>query len=314
MNLKQRFQLSRFVRGEQPNENETIELTHRRIFILPTKWGLGFVLLIMALLLIAFVYNNNLAYMLAFLLISVFFVSMLHCYKSLAKLQIKQGQSHSVFASEAAQVDVIVNNPGENVRSDLRLKLESETRFSLASDEKMPVSLYTFCHHRGWHEIPTITLFSTYPLGLFRAWSPFRFKRKLLVYPKPVSIELAFPESESDQSSSKLGGFSKGNEDFYGLKEYQPGDSIKHIHWKTFAKGQGLFCKQYGGNAQTELWLNYEQTPGHNLEQRIAQLCRWVIDAEKAGLRYGFKIPGVSLEPAHGQQHYQKCLEALALF
>ena len=106
----------------------------------------------------------------------------------------------------------------------------------------------------------------------------------------------------------------KGNDDYLGLKEYQSGDSIKQIDWKAFAKGQGLYSKQYGGDTLTELWLNYEQTPGYHVEEKLSQLCRWVIDAEKSGLQYGFTIPGLKLEPDHGKSHYEKCLKALALF
>jgi len=71
LSLKKRFQLSRFFVGEKPTD-AAVTLNHRRIFILPTKRGLGFALLLLLLLLIAFVYNNNLVYLLTFLLASIF--------------------------------------------------------------------------------------------------------------------------------------------------------------------------------------------------------------------------------------------------
>ena len=75
-----------------------LSLNHRRIFILPTKRGLGFALLMLLLLLIAFVYNNNLVYMLTFLLASIFFITILHTYKSLSGLIVQKGRSKAVFA------------------------------------------------------------------------------------------------------------------------------------------------------------------------------------------------------------------------
>jgi uncharacterized protein (DUF58 family) len=99
------------------------------------------------------------------------------------------------------------------------------------------------------------------------------------------------------------------------LQEYRSGDSIKHIHWKAFGKGLGVFSKQYGGEQSLEeIRLDYGQTPSHNVEQRLSQLCRWVVDAEQAGISYGFALPGLKLPPGQGLAHYQKCLEALALF
>ncbi len=314
LDLTQRFNLTRFIKGEKARRKQ-ITLTHRRIFILPTQRGLGFVVLIALLLLMAFIYNNNLAYLLAFLLASIFFITILHSFKSLAGLVLTQGHSQAVFAGEATGFEIVIDNPNKTERFSLQIGLDNTLDFTLAGQEKKCLILYSASSQRGWHDIETVTISSTYPLGLFRTWSPLRFSAQALIYPKPNPIEQPFPEAEGSHAQTLQNSISqKGSDDFYGLKEYQPGDSIKHIHWKAFAKGQGLFTKQYAGDNLTALWLNYEQTPGHNVEQRLSQLCRWVIDAEKRGLHYGFSIPGIKLEPDHGLAHYDKCLHALALF
>lgn len=314
LSIKERFKISRFIKGEEASD-KAITLSHRRIFILPTLTGLGFVCLIVLILLIAFIYNNNLAYLLAFLLASVFFITILHSFKALAGLVISQGHAQAVFAGEAACFELIVENPNNIDRFKLKAKLESEVDFLLKPQERKRITLYSATKNRGWHQIGTVTLSSTYPLGLFRAWSPVRFSAKSLVYPKPNPVEIAFPEDDSGQGQLLQNQQTKqGRDDFYGIKQYQQGDPVKQIHWKAFAKGQGLYSKQYSGENSSSLWLNYQQTPGHNVEERLSQLCRWVLDAEKAGLVYGFKIPGVKLEPSHGLKHLQKCLKALALF
>lgn len=314
LNLKQRFKLSRFIKGEK-TAVKRIVLNQRCIFILPTKRGLGFVVLISLLLLIAFVYNNNLAYLLAFLLASIFFITILHTFKSLANLVLTVGQSQPVFSGESAGFEIIVENLTKQARHNLQAHLQQKVDFTLSTQEKRRITLYSETVKRGWQDISTVTLSSTYPLGLFRAWSPLHFSAKVLVYPKPNIVELPFPEAAGAEINLLNNPVAKkGSDDFYGLKEYQAGDSIKHIHWKAFAKGQGLFSKQYDGNDLSELWLNYEHTPGHNVEERLSQLSRWVIDAEKMGLQYGFKIPGMTIEPNHGKPHYEQCLQALALF
>jgi len=312
LNLKERFRLSRFVSGEKAVDAPVV-LNHRRIFILPTQRGLGFVLLITVLLLIAFVYNNNLAYLLGFLLASIFFVTILHSYKALAGLVVQTCRTKAVFAGEAAGFEIRIDNPADVERRQLQLTLQDAQSLAMAPHSTAHVTLYSITQTRGWHRAGTVTLSSTYPLGLFRAWSPIRFELKALVYPKPAPLETAFPKTSSAQTQQ---GFSrKGADDFYGLQEYQSGDSIKHIHWKAFAKGLGVFSKQYGGEQSLEeVWLDYEHAPGHNIEQRLSQLCRWVVDAEQAGIRYGFALPGLKLPPDNGLAHYRKCLEALALF
>jgi uncharacterized protein (DUF58 family) len=297
----------------EPFSNQPITLTHKRIFILPTRRGMDFVIILIILLLIAFIYNNNLGYLLSFLLASVFFVSIIHTFKSLSGLLIYQGQATSVFAGENAGFDIHVSNLGTEPRFNLQLHLIDDVQFSLNSNEKRCVTLYSPTQKRGWHSCSKIELSSTYPLGLFRAWSVLRFDAKALVYPKPAKEIVAFPENAGTQNQLQ-GSTKSGYDEFYGLKEYQNGDSIRHIHWKAFAKGLGLLSKQYSGETFAQLWLNYDAAPGHDTEQRLSQLCRWLVDADKAGLHYGFILPGVRIEPSSGTLHFKKCLEALALF
>lgn len=312
MNLTERFRISRFVSGEKAVDAPVV-LNHRRIFILPTQRGLGFVVLIALLLLIAFVYNNNLAYMLAFLLASIFFITILHSYKSLAGLVVQKGRTKAVFAGAVAGFDIHINNPTDVERHHLQITLQDAQSLSMQPQSTAHITLNSVTQKRGWHPAGTVTLSSTFPLGLFRVWSPIRFELKALVYPKPAHLELPFPQMLSAEAQQ---GFSrKGSDDFYGLQEYQSGDSIKHIHWKAFAKGLGVFSKQYGGeNSSEEIRLDYDQAPGHDIEERLSRLCRWVVDAEQAGISYGFALPGLKLPPDNGWVHYRKCLEALALF
>ncbi len=313
LTLKERFGLDRFFLGERMLDDEHLLLNQRRIYILPTKRGLGFGLLIMLLALIAFVYNNNLAYMLAFLLASVFFITILHTYRSLAGLTVQQGATTNVFAGEAAGFGVNIDNPTPVERPALQVSMnEAVEHFNLDSQSKIRLTLYQLTRTRGWHAASTVTVSSSYPLGLFRAWSPVRFNSKALVYPKPASQEIPFPESLSDKDQQ--GRYKKGGDDFYGLQSYQAGDPLKHLHWKAYAKGLGLFTKQYGGQSSAEIWLDYEHAPGLSVEERLSYLCRWVIDAEHAGLTYGFTLPGLRISPNSGIAHYRQCLEALALF
>jgi len=310
-NLPFAFLFNGFFQPE-PATKKAITLTHKRVFILPTQRGLGFALLIILMLLIAFVYNNNLAYLLGFLLASVFFITILHSFKTLAGLVISPGQSTAVFAGEAAGFELYVSNPSNEARLNLQLHLQDSVTFSLEAQQKQGITLYAATQKRGWHRCGKISLSSTYPLGLFRAWSVLRFDVNALVYPKPAHERIAFPEGAGGQTQQ--GTARRGADDFQGLKEYQEGDPIRDIHWKAFAKGLGLFSKQYGGENLAQLWLNYDVAAGHDTEQRLSCLCRWLVDADQAGLHYGFILPNCRIEASSGTVHFKKCLEALALF
>ncbi len=311
LTLKQRFALSRFFRGEQPSK-EALTLTQRRIFILPTAKGFGFVGLILLLLLIAFVYNNNLVYLLGFMLASIFFISIIHTYQSLAGLVIRSSHTLPAFAGEKCGFAFNIFNPSDQPRLDIHVKLESETLTDLPAQDQLRVILYRQAKKRGVLDCGVLTLSSTFPLGLFRAWSPLRFKLQALVYPCPAETMAPFPEAEGIQGEKGQG--IKGGDDFYGLKSYQQGDPIRQIHWKSYAKGQGLYSKQYSGAVTTDLWLDYAMAPGHDVEQRLSRLCRWVIEAEQAGLHYGLILPTEKIACSRGAGHQKECLEALARF
>ncbi len=276
--LKQRFKLSRFLRGEKAGSRPYL-LNHRRIFILPSRRGLGFVLLILLLILVAFVYNNNLTYILAFLLASIFFVSIIHSYKSLAGLVIHKGKCNNVFAGQMAAFMFNIENPTGVQRVNVHIASQQgePVRIDISPYSTVQVRLYSTTRKRGRHDLGPITIYSFFPFGLFRSWSPANFDFQCLVYPKQTALNNPFPEHAA--SNNQQGVNRTGNDDFYGLNEYQSGDPVRRIHWKAFARGHGLFVKQYSGTNSAEIWLDYQSTPGNNTEQRLSQLCRWVVEA-----------------------------------
>jgi uncharacterized protein (DUF58 family) len=49
-------------------------------------------------------------------------------------------------------------------------------------------------------------------------------------------------------------------------------------------------------------------------EARLSRLARWVMLAEERGLRYGLKLPGVTVPLGEGFPHRERCLKELALY
>jgi len=133
-----------------------------------------------------------------------------------------------------------------------------------------------------------------------------------LVYPKPGPARPIVGGVDSQQKR-ELGTHSEGD-DFIGVREYQAGDSPRHVDWKAAARGQGMQTKRFGGDARSIIWLDWDALEGIDTEMRLSQLCRWVIDAEDDGMIYGLRLPGQEIKPASGEIHRHLCLEALALF
>ncbi|MGH8354638.1 MAG: DUF58 domain-containing protein, partial [Pseudomonas sp.] len=90
----------------------SVRLDQRRIFIIPTRVGLAFGLCLLLMLLAAINYQNSLAYGLAFLLLAVFIVAILHTYRNLAGLTLNAGGGGAVFVGEQARFRVRLESRG----------------------------------------------------------------------------------------------------------------------------------------------------------------------------------------------------------
>jgi uncharacterized protein (DUF58 family) len=323
MSLRHRFSLKRFFSGEGP-ESGPIFLAQRRVYILPSKMGIYFASMLLVMLLGAVNYNNSLAYMLVFLLASVFFIAILHTYRNLLHLRIDVGHTAAVFCGDSAQVPILLNNRHNASRYAIKLCLgKFAGKKSLAhthphitcdvpADQKQRTLVPLATTQRGLHDVPRLTLETGFPLGLFRAWAYAQRNVQYLVYPAPDQHHKL--SDEPSYQPSMEGDRGHGADDFVGLRNYHAGDSLRHIHWKTVARGQGMYSKQFGGDRAIEACLDWDSLPTLDTEARLSRLSRWVLDASAGQLRYGLRLPGTQIPLGSGAAHQHRCLQALALF
>ena len=305
--------LSRIFRAS-PSETGPIKLTQKRIYILPTRNGVILSVVLFAMLMGAINYNNSLTYILTFLLISVAFVSMLHTWRNLYGLHVDIGQCIPVHVGSLIEVPVSISNKGSQTRLALNIAWPEKepVQFDLKPNELQWVKLTLPADHRGYQTLGKFTIYSQFPLGLFHAWSRLQFEQDFLVYAFPAKNG-QLPNKNRLQDGNTFSSLS-GSDDFVGLRNYNNGDSLRHINWKALAKEQGLLTKQFSGKQSDELVLSWDQTGTTDTEQCISQLTRWVIEAEQAGLRYGLHLPDQHLPTKQSHSHRHQCLSALALY
>lgn len=285
----------------------------RQIYILPTRHGLLFTLVLIALALAAVNYSNALAYLLTFLLASMAVVSLLHTQRNLLMLRVSAASGDPVFVGEPATLRVCLHND-RGARYALRIESKSAAvaPFDVPAQDTRCVALSVPTVRRGWLDCPPLTLASIYPLGITRAWSRrLTLPARCLVYPKPTGAA-PWQTAAGNEGESRPGVMQDG-EDFTGLRAYQPGDAPARISWKTLARGQGLHTKEFHAPRAESVWLDWDAFAPQATEMRLSLMCRAVLDAEVNGLAYGLRLPGVVLEPDSGAAHRHRCLEALAL-
>ena len=300
-------------------ESTPLRLTARRLYILPTRAGVVFALLLLGLLIGAINYGLSLAYLFTFWFAGLAVTGMLYTQRNLSGLVIRSKTCSPVFTGETANVALEVTNPSRLPRYRIGLShtAGSGNEADIAAGDKADLTLHLPCTHRGWQTLGRFSVYSRYPFGLFRCWcvlelldasdaQPFG----VLVYPTPAHDFVALPNA--DYASSNAAASRSDGDDFTGLRTYQAGDPPQRIAWKTAARSQHLLTKQFSGQRGSQLRLDWSRTPEKETEARLSRLTRWALDAHAAGIAFELTLPNASVAMGSGEGHLRMCLETLA--
>ncbi|MEM9256258.1 MAG: DUF58 domain-containing protein [Pseudomonadota bacterium] len=313
--LRQRLQ-NRFhawVNRRIPASRE-VTLDQRRIFIFPSGVGFFFMICLLVMLLTAINFQSNLSYGLTFLLATLFLIGVLHTYANLSGLTIRGVKAQPAFPGQQSEFQLIVQRTRRRDHWALRVLWpdSSEALINILEENSETLHLHMPVDKRGWFNPGRLLIESTYPLGLLRCWTWIDLDLHALVYPRPLpSADLpGLAGDKPDGAAMPI----VGSDDFYGFRDYRRGDSLRHVHWKGLAKGQGLQSKQYTAYAERSVWLDWEMFSGFGVEQRLSHLCYWALQFDENAEEYGLRIPGTVIEPGSGDRHREGVLRALALY
>jgi uncharacterized protein (DUF58 family) len=306
------------LREREPGE---VFLNQRRVFIVPTRAGMGFCALLLLLLIGSTNYNLGLGFALTFTVGACALVDMVFTYKNLALLHLRPIRAQPVFAGEDARFELQLANRTRLDRYALWYGLLADGEACHVTDAPAGASaalvLSTPSAQRGWLRTPRVRLVTRFPLGLFRAWSYWQPDLQVLVYPFP---EPNPPPLPTNGVASEDGHGHAGHDDFAGIRSYQPGDAMRHLAWRQIARldpafGGQLVTKHFEGGAIEDLVLDFDALPAAmDLELRLSRMTRWVLDAEQRAVPYGFRIGAHAFDASIGAAHQAACLRALALY
>lgn len=315
--LVERWRTSVFL--ERGPESGLVFLRQRRVFVLPTRAGLMLVVMLVALLLGSINYSLSLGFALTFFVTAIAWVAMFFTFRNLAYLTLRPGRVEPVFVGELAEFGVVLESRSRFDRFALSLRADPQLApiwADVPAQSECPLRIPARMHRRGWNNMPRITLRTTFPLGLWRAWAYWHPRLEVLVFPAPAAPGKPLPASEVE-SGEEQGHAGSGADDYAGIRVYAVGDSPRHLAWKAMARDpEGrLLTKLFEGTGHNRLWLDLAALPAHvDLEAALAQLTRWVLDCEERELRYGLRLAGHEIAPGLGEAHRLACLTALAVF
>lgn len=310
--LRERFDalLAKFARPRKP-ERLPVALDRRRVYVVPTRFGLFFTVLLLAMLLGALNYNNNPALLLALLLAAAGLASLLFAHLQLSGLRIEAIAAEPVAAGNALHLQLAFSVRDRRWRRGLQLQAGTQHAWVPALHDEAVASLELPTLRRGWLPLPRIRISTTQPLGLAFAWSWIWPDVALLVYPAPEQQPPPLPGGEGGSAHARL---HPSGDEVHHLRPYRSGDAVRAIAWKPSARRDILLVREYEQPAGAETVLDWAALSALPWELRIRRLAAWVDLAEREGRRYRLSLPGQpALGPAQGPAHRHLCLRALAL-
>lgn len=312
----------RFVRASRSRPRAPVQgrvtLDRRHLYILPTRGGLGFGVLLLAMLLTALNYNVSLGFALTFLLAGVGMACMWQAYRNMLDVAVAAGDGAPVFAGATAVFPLRLYNADPHARIGIQCSLEGEVDLppvdaSVDGNGEAALSLRLPAPMRGRLALPRVTLSSRFPLGLFHVWSHADFAAGALVYPAPERAAPPLPLALRHHQHGHAAA-SASDEMDDALRRYRAGDPLHRIAWKHSARTGHLLSRTGEAGKPPALWLDWDALPQHmDAERRLSRLCAWMLAAGDE-MEFGLRLPGVALAPARGAPHRRACLETLALW
>lgn len=318
LNLAQRWQ-GLFESRAPRREAQTF--TQRNVYIVPSRGGLGFAVVVIVLLLAAINEQLNLGYALAFLLGGVGLAGMSRSHGNVRGLNLTLGSVPGVHAGQALQLPVQMDS-GIKRKDSWSLMLSLQGHPPVWADAPVghtqTLVLTLPAGARGWQALPRLRLLSRYPLGLFTVWGYWRPAQQVLVWPALELEAPPWPEQaagDGDHRVARVGG-----EQDEQLREWQRGDSLRQVAWKKSAtrmvSGLGPVSREGANRIRRERWLDWADTQGLPTEDRLSRLAAWLVRAEQEAMQdgqpYGLRMPGHVAPCALGAEHLKACLDMLA--
>ncbi len=294
------------MRGRQP-ETLPVRLDRRRIYIVPTRAGLGFGVLLIAMLIGALNYQNNAALLLTCMLGAALASSMLFTWRELHDLTLRSLHAEHGFCGARLPLHLAFADD-RRVRHGLNIAVDELEQPCPLQPGASRASVTIATERRGWMAVPRMRISSTLPFGLFRAWSWITPAQSVLVYPRLLGDGKP-PAHNEDPNERIIGG-----DEFAGLRDYHPGDPIRHVAWKASARHDHLLVREFDRAAPGQpLRFDWNSLTRIDRETRISRLAGWICDAYAAAHPWTLVLEDHrSFGPASDAAHYHHCLTALA--
>jgi uncharacterized protein (DUF58 family) len=258
-----------------------------------TKPGKIFFGFLFCLIVISMITGNNLLFLVLAGMMAFMIVSGIESEMNLRYLEINRSLPSEIFAGIPFKMGYLIENP-KNESKRLILKDISQVRVKKLQCKERQV-LYTdvTLPRRGKIHLGTITIFTTYPYGLFEKSITFQTAREVFVFPEPL---LCNPSLTSGPYDS---GGGKSKDSISHVRPYVPGDPLSMVVWKKHQ--HGLISRVFEGGAGMSGVV--VMIPGPDLEQKLSWATYIISELYRMGNPFGIVLNGLYSGIASSRAH-----------
>ena len=186
----------------------------------------------------------------------VYLLSRLWVRRGLAQVRVERSMEGRCFWGERHRVEIEVVNDGwlplpwlhlqERLPQPLGFPPVRNRALSLMPREKAGFSYELDCRRRGYYEVGPLVLSSGDLLAADGELSAEAGISSLVVYPRLVALEdLGLPSRSPFGTIRRPDAIHRDPTRVGGVRDYRPGDSLRHIHWRASAAQAKLQTKVF---------------------------------------------------------------------
>jgi uncharacterized protein (DUF58 family) len=282
--------------------------------------------------------GTNLLYLALGLMVGGLVVSALIARLSLSGVEARRIMSDHVVARESADIHYQITNKKrywpcfavrvtEAVPKERRGLLEAPTGYALHVPAQKSVTVPTrlLAVRRGLIHLSDIQLTCSFPFGFVEHAVIIPHPQNLIVYPRigTLNRHLALRCLDATESGTMTSGVRRGNDEFYGVREYRSGDNMRSIHWRSSARMGELMIREMANNAPPQMivvlnvrrWrtmANGEDRVERAVEVAASVLCYAFLENFAAALAIAGAEGDVPPKPQMGRESRSMLLHRLA--
>ncbi|MGB5887923.1 MAG: DUF58 domain-containing protein [Acinetobacter venetianus] len=277
-------------------------LLQKDVLVFIYKQGFLYLVLILITFIAGINYGNNLILGFCFLLSAILCISFYLTFKQLHDLKIEIVMPEVGQVNQPSIIKLMLKQQDKTVRY-LRIQSSQQEQMIYVNQVQQTVELPVLPQQRGLYEFGVIKVYSTYPLGLVRAWTYLYPKQKIWIAPKAHDWQ----KEHKNQPTSAHDNL----DEFKELRAFRQGDSYQNVAWKQVARGQGFFIKMFEAQANHQhLEIDYQQIPALGHEEKLSFMMGLVEQCEQLGDDYALILPHARLESGQG---YSQLIQAKLL-